>query len=129
MSDFPKCKHLQTKVIDSRPRPDGTVYRRRECLRCSHRFNTSEEPSRRRLATVDTADRSYAAAGVDPAVASELSEPVWSVISTYRVLASGLDYMTAAAERDRIWAEGTDEGLVVVPDSVAARMKDGKKLY
>jgi transcriptional repressor NrdR len=39
----PLCGHLESKVINSRqtPRGDG-IRRRRECLKCAHRFSTSE---------------------------------------------------------------------------------------
>ncbi len=39
----PKCKNLDTKVIDSRIAEDGkTIRRRRECEKCSARFTTFE---------------------------------------------------------------------------------------
>ena len=37
----PKCKS-KSKVCDSRPTEDGTIRRRRECLKCSHRYATTE---------------------------------------------------------------------------------------
>jgi len=33
-----------THVLDSRPAGDTAVRRRRECLRCGHRFTTDEAP-------------------------------------------------------------------------------------
>ena len=40
----PKCGHLDDKVIDSRSVRNGDVIRRRRnCLKCSHRFTTYEE--------------------------------------------------------------------------------------
>ncbi len=37
------CGHMETKVIDSRLSGDGTsIRRRRECLKCNHRFTTYE---------------------------------------------------------------------------------------
>ena len=40
----PKCKNLDTKVIDSRLVDDWrSIRRRRECERCSHRFTTYEK--------------------------------------------------------------------------------------
>lgn len=40
----PKCGSLDDKVIDSRASREGaTIRRRRECLKCSHRFTTYEE--------------------------------------------------------------------------------------
>ena len=40
----PKCESVDDKVIDSRSSRDGaTIRRRRECLKCGHRFTTYEE--------------------------------------------------------------------------------------
>lgn len=39
----PVCSHFDSKVIDSRPSPDGmSIRRRRECLACGKRFTTFE---------------------------------------------------------------------------------------
>lgn len=39
----PKCKNMDTKVVDSRVVEDSTVIRRRrECEFCAHRFTTFE---------------------------------------------------------------------------------------
>ena len=43
----PKCGEIEDKVIDSRLSRDGTnIRRRRECVRCEHRFTTYEEIER-----------------------------------------------------------------------------------
>lgn len=40
----PKCKNLDTKVIDSRLIEEGkSIRRRRECEKCEHRFTTFEK--------------------------------------------------------------------------------------
>lgn len=40
----PKCECVDDKVIDSRSaRDDAAIRRRRECLKCGHRFTTYEE--------------------------------------------------------------------------------------
>ena len=40
----PVCSHTDTKVVDSRLSPDGTlIRRRRECEKCEYRFSTLEE--------------------------------------------------------------------------------------
>lgn len=40
----PKCECVEDKVIDSRSSREGsTIRRRRECLKCGHRFTTYEE--------------------------------------------------------------------------------------
>lgn len=40
----PKCGNQDDKVIDSRASKEGsTIRRRRECLKCGHRFTTYEE--------------------------------------------------------------------------------------
>ena len=39
----PGCGYMESKVIDSRPVPDGnSIRRRRECLSCQKRFTTFE---------------------------------------------------------------------------------------
>ncbi|HCW75898.1 MAG TPA: transcriptional regulator NrdR [Candidatus Marinimicrobia bacterium] len=39
----PKCKHDDTRVVDSRSTQEGTaIRRRRECLKCLYRFTTYE---------------------------------------------------------------------------------------
>ena len=43
----PKCNSLDDKVIDSRLSKEGnSIRRRRECLKCQHRFTTYEEIER-----------------------------------------------------------------------------------
>jgi len=43
----PKCKHLDDKVIDSRPARSGTTIRRRRvCQNCQFRFTTYERIAR-----------------------------------------------------------------------------------
>jgi transcriptional repressor NrdR len=37
----PKCNSTESRVVDSRPVPNG-VRRRRECERCGQRFTTHE---------------------------------------------------------------------------------------
>lgn len=40
----PKCKHKNTKVVDSRDANEGrSIRRRRECEECEHRFTTFEK--------------------------------------------------------------------------------------
>ena len=38
----PVCGYFDSKVVDSRPTPDGSIRRRRECLTCKKRFTTYE---------------------------------------------------------------------------------------
>ena len=39
------CNHRDTKVVETREGGDGlSIRRRRECLKCRHRFSTLEEP-------------------------------------------------------------------------------------
>ncbi|WP_326909396.1 transcriptional regulator NrdR [Sedimentibacter sp. MB31-C6] len=40
----PKCNFSESKVIDTRPTDDGfKIRRRRECVKCGHRFTTYEK--------------------------------------------------------------------------------------
>jgi transcriptional repressor NrdR len=49
----PKCGCRDDKVIDSRASREGaTIRRRRECLRCSHRFTTYEQVETRPLVVI-----------------------------------------------------------------------------
>ena len=38
----PYCGSQESKVVDSRPADEGSIRRRRECLRCERRFTTYE---------------------------------------------------------------------------------------
>ncbi len=42
MMKCPVCGFEDSKVIDTRPTDDGSIRRRRECLRCQRRFTTFE---------------------------------------------------------------------------------------
>ncbi len=49
----PKCSNTRDQVIDSRMTNEGAVIRRRrECLRCNHRFTTYEEVFQQELHVV-----------------------------------------------------------------------------
>lgn len=49
----PYCGFEEQKVLDSRPAREGeAIRRRRECVACSRRFTTFEEPERPRLFVV-----------------------------------------------------------------------------
>lgn len=53
----PKCSYQDDKVIDSRSVREGdAVRRRRECLKCQHRFTTNEEILRVELKVVKKDD-------------------------------------------------------------------------
>jgi transcriptional repressor NrdR len=54
-----KCGSLDDKVIDSRLSKDGrAIRRRRECLKCGHRFTTYEEVERTELRVLKRDGRS-----------------------------------------------------------------------
>ncbi len=54
----PYCKHEEDKVVDSRSCGDGYgVRRRRECLKCGHRFTTYERIEETPLMVVKKDDR------------------------------------------------------------------------
>ncbi len=70
----PKCNEMEDKVIDSRAGKDGAVIRRRrECLRCKHRFTTYEEIERddirvlKRDGRYETFDRHKLLSGLEKA--------------------------------------------------------------
>lgn len=59
-------------------------------------------------------------------VQSELSEPLWSVITFNECAASGLKYAEAVEFLKKLEAKKVS-GLCIVTDEAAARMSDGKK--
>lgn len=49
----PKCRHPDTKVLDTRlAKNSASIRRRRECLACEHRFSTVEEVLRESLRVI-----------------------------------------------------------------------------
>ena len=49
----PACEEADTKVVDSRSSDDGeSIRRRRECLRCGHRFTTYERLGERTIIVI-----------------------------------------------------------------------------
>ena len=49
----PSCDYIDSKVIDSRSADDGTaIRRRRECLKCGHRFTTYERLGERPIIVI-----------------------------------------------------------------------------
>lgn len=54
----PGCGHEEDKVVDSRPHRDGSaIRRRRECLKCGHRFTTFEYVEQGSLTVLKTDER------------------------------------------------------------------------
>jgi transposase-like protein len=45
--DCPSCDHSNTRVIESRPRGDGSRQRQHECLQCGHRWSTGKRDDRK----------------------------------------------------------------------------------
>lgn len=49
----PRCSHVDTKVLDTRTgRSNRSIRRRRQCLKCGHRFTTVEEILREGLVVI-----------------------------------------------------------------------------
>lgn len=54
----PKCGNDDDKVLDSRASKEGAaIRRRRECLKCGHRFTTHEEIDREELFVIKRGDQ------------------------------------------------------------------------
>lgn len=57
----PVCEEADTKVVDSRSSDDGdSIRRRRECLRCGHRFTTYERLGERPVIVIKSDDSAEA---------------------------------------------------------------------
>jgi transcriptional repressor NrdR len=53
----PVCGDLDSKVVDSRPSEDGSaIRRRRECIKCAHRFTTYEKQEKTPIMVVKKND-------------------------------------------------------------------------
>ena len=68
----PYCGYQESKVVDSRPADEGSIRRRRECLRCERRFTTYETVESLPMVVIkkdgsrQTFDRSKVLRGIQP---------------------------------------------------------------
>lgn len=57
----PKCKHYQSRVLDSSRSLDGSEWlRRRQCRKCAHRWTTRELDAQRLTSRIPPSVRSIA---------------------------------------------------------------------
>ena len=74
----PKCSSDELKVLDTRAGNMASTRRRRECLKCNHRFSTIEEVLREDLVVVkrdgrrESFDRTKLAMGLRRAIAKSI---------------------------------------------------------
>lgn len=116
----PVCSHPDSKVIDSRPSPDGSsIRRRRECLSCGKRFTTFETVEATQIFVIkkdgskELFDRNKILSGLIKAchkrpvnpdeivceIEQELQNAMWSEISTSEI---GEIVMLKLKERDEV---------------------------
>lgn len=107
-----RCKYnFETKVVDSRERPSGHVWRRRVCSKC-----------RQRISTYEITEEEYELLMEAKQLKSELEEPAWAVVGSGGVKATGLTYAEADDLMQKLRATN-DHGLSIVTAAVAERIK------
>lgn len=98
----PKCKNIETRVIDSRLTDDNkSIRRRRECEKCSHRFTTFERPE---FASFIVVKRD----GVrEPYDRVKLEQGIWRACTKRPVTQEDIDTMIGKLEEE--WAANKKE--------------------
>ncbi len=98
----PKCKDLETRVVDSRLTDDNrAIRRRRECDKCSHRFTTFERPEFASFIVVKTDGTR------EPYDRTKLEEGIWRACTKRPVTQEHLDTMISELEEE--WAANKKE--------------------
>ncbi|MBI3336963.1 transcriptional repressor NrdR [Candidatus Peregrinibacteria bacterium] len=98
----PHCKHEETSVIDSRLAEDGrAVRRRRECVKCSHRFTSFE---RQELNTLIVIKRDGTR---EPYSRPKIERGVWLACTKRPVTQHKIDAMLSKLEEK--WASNKQE--------------------
>lgn len=98
----PRCKSTDTSVIDSRLAEDGrAVRRRRECIKCTHRFTTFE---RQELSALIVMKRDGTR---EPYSRSKLERGIWIACTKRPVSQDQLDKMLNKLEEK--WAANKKE--------------------
>ncbi len=98
----PRCKSEDTSVVDSRLAEDGrAVRRRRECLKCSHRFTTFE---RQELGSLIVSKRDGTS---EPYSRSKLERGIWIACTKRPISQDQIDKMLNKLEEK--WAANKKE--------------------
>lgn len=98
----PHCKHEETSVIDSRLAEDGrAVRRRRECVKCSHRFTSFE---RQELNTLIVVKRDGTR---EPYSRSKIERGIWLACSKRPIPQQKIDAMLSKLEEK--WGSNKQE--------------------
>jgi transcriptional repressor NrdR len=132
----PKCKHKNTKVVDSRDANEGrTIRRRRECESCNYRFTTFEKAETANFLVIkkDGARESYDREKVErgiwracekrPVTQDQISEMLGSLEETWS--ASGKEVAGEIIGRDVMYAlKMIDEVAYIRFASVYRQFKD-----
>ena len=98
----PHCKHEETSVVDSRLAEDGrAVRRRRECVKCDHRFTSFE---RQKLTTLMVNKREGTR---EPYSRPKIERGVWLACTKRPVTQHKVDAMLSKLEEK--WASNKQE--------------------
>jgi len=98
----PKCKNLETRVIDSRLTDDNkAIRRRRECEKCGHRFTTFERPEFASFIVIKKDGNR------EPYDRTKLEQGIWRACTKRPVTQEHIDSMISHLEEQ--WASNKKE--------------------
>ena len=98
----PYCGYQESKVVDSRPADEGSIRRRRECLRCERRFTTYEKIETSPIMVVKKDMRR------EPFNASKMKEGLIHACQKRPISMKDIDNIVEKVEK-QVYAAGEDE--------------------
>src|SRR5262245_16252024 len=105
------CNHRDTKVVETREGADGlSIRRRRECLKCKHRFSTLEEVETLDLTVVkrDGRRESYSREKLEGGLRRALQKrPVTA--ERFKELVGGIERDLQKTKKDELTSEQVGE--------------------
>lgn len=113
----PKCKHTETKVVDSRDTGEGReIRRRRECEKCEYRFSTLEKLIKTNFIVVkrDGAREAYSR--------DKVERGIWRACEKRQVTQEQIEKMIDGMERE--WAGlGKEVESKIVGEGIMNQLK------
>jgi transcriptional repressor NrdR len=137
----PFCNHAESRVLDSRPGPDGqSIKRRRECVECMKRWKTFERVDiemplvKKRNNTFEPFDRDklrsamQVSCGKRPVASSQIDKVVAEI--EWAIIQNGQEYVTTRELGESVMKalRGIDEIAYIRYASVYKRFRDVEEM-
>lgn len=120
----PRCKSIDTSVVDSRLAEDGrAVRRRRECPKCEHRFTTFE---RQELSSLIVIKRDESR---EPYSRTKLERGIWLACTKRPITQDQIDKMLSSLEEKWGANKGEVSSSTIGNDVMRALSKIDKVAY